>query len=72
MTLQRNGTVTSGPGAPGLGVLWYVPGVPVPGRPDDPGSSGRGLVGYIGLQAHGAEQDVVSFRNVRIRDLSAE
>jgi hypothetical protein len=36
------------------------------------GSSGRGLVGYIGLQAHGGEPDVVSFRNVRIRDLSAE
>jgi hypothetical protein len=49
-----------------------LPGIPFPGRPDDPGSSGRGLVGYIGLQAHGAPQDVVSFRNVRIRDLSAE
>jgi hypothetical protein len=49
-----------------------APGIPFPGRPDDPGSSGRGLVGYIGLQAHGAPQDIVSFRNVRIRDLSAE
>jgi hypothetical protein len=27
-------------------------------------------VGYIGLQAHGAPNDVVSFRNVRIKDLS--
>ena len=24
MTLQRDGTVRSGPGAPGLGVLWYA------------------------------------------------
>lgn len=48
------------------------PGVPFPGRPDDPGSSGRGLVGYIGLQAHGGPQDIVSFRNVRIRDISGE
>jgi hypothetical protein len=29
-------------------------------------------VGYIGLQAHGGENDIVSFRNIRIRDLSAE
>jgi hypothetical protein len=49
-----------------------VPGVPFPGRPNDPDSSSRGLVGYIGLQAHGGDQDIVSFRNVRIRDLSAE
>ena len=49
-----------------------APDIPSPGRPDDPGSSGRGLVGYIGLQAHGGAQDIVSFRNVRIRDLSAE
>jgi hypothetical protein len=47
-----------------------VPGVPFPGRPNDPGSSSRGLVGYIGLQSHGAAQDVVSFRNIRILDLS--
>ena len=47
-----------------------VPGVPFPGRPNDPGSSSRGLVGYIGLQSHGAPQDVVSFRNIRILDLS--
>ena len=40
--------------------------------PDDPGPSGRGLVGYVGLQAHGSANDVVSFRNIRIRDLSAE
>ena len=47
-----------------------VPGVPFPGRPNDPGSESRGLVGYIGLQAHGAPNDIVSFRNIRIRDLS--
>jgi hypothetical protein len=47
-----------------------LPGVPFPGRPNDPDSSSRGLVGYVGLQAHGAPQDVVSFRNIRIRDLS--
>jgi hypothetical protein len=47
-----------------------APGLPFPGRPDDPGSDSRDLVGYIGLQAHGAPNDVVSFRNVRIKDLS--
>ena len=46
--------------------------VAFPGRPNDPDSSSRGLVGYLGLQAHGAPQDVVSFRNIRVRDLSAE
>jgi Domain of Unknown Function (DUF1080) len=49
-----------------------LPGVPFPGRPNDPDSSSRGLVGYFGLQAHGAPQDVVSFRNIRVRDISAE
>ena len=49
-----------------------APGIPFPGRPEDPGSDGRGLVGYIGLQAHGAPTDIESFRNVRIRDISAE
>jgi hypothetical protein len=43
---------------------------PIPGRPNGPDSSSRGLVGYVGLQAHGAPQDVVSFRNIRILDLS--
>ena len=47
-----------------------LPDVPFPGRPNDPDSSSRGLVGYIGLQAHGAPNDVVSFRNIRIQDLS--
>ena len=47
-----------------------VPGVFMQGRPNDPPSDARGLVGYIGLQAHGAPNDVVSFRNIRIRDLS--
>jgi hypothetical protein len=49
-----------------------APGIPFPGRPEDPGSDGRGLVGYVGLQAHGAPTDIESFRNVRIRDISAE
>jgi hypothetical protein len=47
-----------------------VPGVFLEGRPNDPPSEARGLVGYIGLQAHGGENDVASFRNVRIKDLS--
>jgi hypothetical protein len=47
-----------------------LPGLPFPGRPNDPDSSSRGLVGYIGLQAHGAPNDVVSFRDIRILDLS--
>jgi Domain of Unknown Function (DUF1080) len=47
-----------------------VPGVHLEGRPNDPPSEARGHVGYIGLQAHGAPNDVVSFRNIRIRDLS--
>ncbi|PSL04648.1 uncharacterized protein DUF1080 [Haloactinopolyspora alba] len=61
-TVIRNGVV--------INEFENVPGLPFPGRPDDPGSSGRGLVGHVGLQAHGAPQDVVSFRDVRIRDLS--
>jgi hypothetical protein len=44
-----------------------VPGLPFPGRP---GSESRGLVGYIGLQSHGGANDVVSFRDIRIKDLS--
>jgi hypothetical protein len=47
-----------------------VPGLPFPGRPNDPGSESRGLVGYIGLQSHGGPNDVVSFRNIKIKDLS--
>ena len=47
-----------------------LPNVPFPGRPNDPSSSSRGLVGYLGLQAHGAPQDVVSFRDIRVLDLS--
>ena len=46
-----------------------VPGVYHDGRPNDPPSEARGLVGYIGLQAHGGENDVESFRNVRIKNL---
>ena len=43
-----------------------VPGLTFPGRPTDPGSDGRGLVGWLGLQAHGNTSDVVSFRNIQI------
>jgi 3-keto-disaccharide hydrolase len=61
-TVIRNGVV--------INEYENLPGVPFPGRPNDPDSSSRGLVGYIGLQAHGAPNDVVSYRNVRIKDLS--
>lgn len=61
-TVIRNGTV--------INEFENRPGIPFPGRPNDPDSSSRGLVGYIGLQSHGAPQDVVSFRNIRIKDLS--
>jgi Domain of Unknown Function (DUF1080) len=61
-TVVRNGVV--------INEFENVPGLPFPGRPLDPGSSSRGLVGYIGLQAHGGPNDIVSFRNVRIRDLT--
>jgi hypothetical protein len=61
-TVIRNGVV--------INEYENLPGVPFPGRPNDPDSSSRGLVGYIGLQAHGAPNDVVLFRNIRIQDLS--
>ena len=61
-TVIRNGAV--------INEYENVPDVPFPGRPNDPGSSSRGLVGYIGLQSHGGPNDVVSFRNIRILDLS--
>ena len=61
-TVTRNGVV--------INEYENAPGVPFPGRPLDPDSSARGLVGYVGLQAHGAPQDVVSFRNIRVLDLS--
>ncbi|GMA31513.1 S-layer homology domain-containing protein [Litorihabitans aurantiacus] len=48
-----------------------LPDVAFPGRPNDPDSSSRGLTGYVGLQAHGATQDVVSFRNVRVQEIPA-
>ena len=63
-TVTRNGEV--------INTFTNLPDIPFPGRPEDPGSNGRGLVGYVGLQAHGAPTDIESFRNVRIRDLSAE
>jgi hypothetical protein len=60
-TVIRNGVV--------INEYENVPGVPFPGRPNDPDSSSRGLVGHVGLQAHGSAPDVVSYRNVRIREL---
>ena len=47
-----------------------LPGLPFPGRPNDPDSSSRGLTGHVGVQAHGSAPDVVSYRNIRIRELS--
>lgn len=61
-TVVRNGVV--------INEYENVPGVPFPSRPNDADSSSRGLVGSIVLQAHGAPQDVVSFREIRIKDLS--
>jgi hypothetical protein len=61
-TVTRNGVV--------INEYENVPGVAFPGRPNDPGSSSRGLVGYIGLQSHGGPNDIVSFRNIRVLDLS--
>ncbi|WP_299167664.1 DUF1080 domain-containing protein [uncultured Arthrobacter sp.] len=60
-TVIRNGVV--------INEFENVPGLPFPGRPNDPDSSSRGLVGHIGLQAHGSAPDAVSFRNVRIREI---
>ena len=60
-TVVRNGVV--------INEFENAPGLPFPGRPEDPGSDSRDLAGYIGLQAHGAPNDVVSFRNVRIKSL---
>src|SRR5690606_126789 len=60
-TVIRNGEV--------INEFENVPGLPFPGRPAAPGSSARGPVGHIGLQAHGADRDVVSFRDVRIKEL---
>lgn len=40
-----------------------------PPRSDDPGTDGRRYAsGYVGLQVH-STTDVVSFRDVRIKDL---
>jgi hypothetical protein len=61
-TIVRNGAV--------INEFDNPPDAPFPGRPDDPGSKSRGLVGYIGLQSHGGPNDVVSFRDIRIKDLS--
>ncbi|GII54809.1 hypothetical protein Pth03_31980 [Planotetraspora thailandica] len=61
-TVIRNGEV--------INEFENVPGLPFPGRPTDPGTSGRQFErGYIGLQNHDAGS-VVAFRNVRVRDLS--
>lgn len=45
------------------------PGLTFSGRPTDPGSSGRKLSGYVGLQFHGDSNDVVSYRNVQIAEV---
>lgn len=63
-TVIRNGVV--------INEYENVPGVPFPGRPLDPASESRGVVGHVGLQAHGSAPDVVSFRDVRVRDLSED
>ncbi len=47
-----------------------LPGLPFPGRPNDPDSSSRGLTGHVGLQAHGSAPDVMTFRAVDVRDLT--
>lgn len=60
-TVLRNGVL--------INEFVNLPGLPFPGRPNDPDSSSRGLVGHVGLQAHGSAPDVVSYRNVRIRML---
>ncbi|WP_208758968.1 3-keto-disaccharide hydrolase [Microbispora triticiradicis] len=47
-----------------------APGLPFPGRPADPGTSGRQFArGHIGLQNHDGES-VIAFRDIRVRDLS--
>ena len=61
-TVIRNGQV--------INEYENVPNVYLDGRPKDPPSQARGLVGYVGLQSHGGPNDVVSFRDVRIKDLS--
>ncbi|NYI78190.1 3-keto-disaccharide hydrolase [Nocardioides panzhihuensis] len=61
-TVIRNGVV--------INEFENLPGLPFPGRPNDPDSSSRGLTGHVGIQAHGSTPDVVSYRNVRIRELS--
>ena len=58
-TVTRNGEI--------INDYLSVPGLTFPGRPTDPGSAGRLLSGYIGFQAHGDANDVVSFRNIQIR-----
>jgi hypothetical protein len=60
-TVLRNGVV--------INEFENLPGLPFPGRPNDPDSSSRGLVGHVGLQAHGSAPDIVSYRNVRVREL---
>jgi hypothetical protein len=61
-TVIRNGVV--------INEYENVPGVAFPGRPEDPGSSGRGLVGHVGLQAHGSAPDRMTFGTVQVRDLT--
>jgi hypothetical protein len=61
-TVIRNGVV--------INEFENVPGVFMGGRPNDPSSSARGLMGYVGLQAHGSSSDVMTFGDVQIRDLT--
>ncbi|GIH67431.1 3-keto-disaccharide hydrolase [Microbispora siamensis] len=61
-TVIRNGEV--------INEFDNVPGIPFPGRPADPGTSGRQFErGYVGLQNHDGAS-VVAFRDIRVRDLT--
>jgi Domain of Unknown Function (DUF1080) len=67
-TITRNGVV--------INDYLSIPGLtfghgeaPSEARPTDPGSSGRKLSGYVGIQFHGDANDVVSYRNVQIADV---
>ncbi|CAM02272.1 uncharacterized protein DUF1080 [Saccharopolyspora erythraea NRRL 2338] len=63
-TVLRNGEVVN--------EFDNVPGIPFPGRPDDPGTSGRQYSeGGVGVQNHDADS-VIAFRNIRVRELPAD
>lgn len=63
-TVIRNGEV--------INEYENVHGVYMEGRPNDPPSEARGLEGFVGMQAHGADIDITTFRDIRVRDLSPE